>query len=102
MRVAPIGVFFRNNAKQMNDAAGLDAIITHAHQDAIDASVAMVNAMLVSELGPKDQYEAVMDSIDDGHCKTLVTIAYNMLSLDDEAAKKHLGSSGRADQNVSF
>lgn len=41
MRVAPIGVFFRDNIKQMNEAAGLDAVITHAHQDAIDASVAI-------------------------------------------------------------
>jgi len=41
MRCAPIGLFFRNNLKELERAAKEDANITHNHPDARDASYAL-------------------------------------------------------------
>ena len=59
MRIAPLGVFFRENQVKIFKHSIQDAVITHNHQDAKDASliVAYITGLLVNGINPPEAIE---------------------------------------------
>ncbi len=101
MRVAPIAVFLRDDIDEMIKAAGVDAILTHSHTDAIESSVAMCMALVNAEESVNDQVEAMMGAIDNkGNCAIKILQAYKLLGEDFDKATNELGNSGRADETL--
>jgi ADP-ribosyl-[dinitrogen reductase] hydrolase len=83
MRVAPIGVFFRETLDLVEDYAIVDAIITHNHIDATDSSLAMAS-MIYHLVNGADPIDAVSEAM---HALTKISPNGNVLMALSDALK---------------
>jgi ADP-ribosyl-[dinitrogen reductase] hydrolase len=103
MRVAPIGLFFRNDLKQLEIAAKEDATITHDHPDARDASYALANIIALLANG-STRYDAIFNSLELNfeftHIKDHILTALNMKITNIEEVGNILGTRGTAHETL--
>jgi len=100
MRVAPIGIFFKDDPAKMIKYAKDDAVITHDHKDAKDSSVfvAYVIATLLDGYDPNESVAEALAILEDGNVKNRCIEAVKLAekSVDSETVADKLGADGCA------
>jgi ADP-ribosyl-[dinitrogen reductase] hydrolase len=103
MRVAPLGVFFRNDLVKLVKGARADAVLTHNHVDAKDGSVAVayISALLANGERPLEAIQETIALLSDGHVKeALITgaqLAHESKKWEDALV---IGPQGTAHQTI--
>lgn len=103
MRIAPVGLYFRNDLKELERAAKEEATITHNHADARDASYAL-SYLIASLVNGKSKEESIIQTIfgleyEYDHVRTQASKIFEPIdSLTDAVAI--LGSRGTAHETL--
>lgn len=103
MRVAPLGVFFKDDLITLIKAARADAVITHNHTDAKDGSVAVayLAALLANGERPLEAIEETIALLSDGNVKNSLILASKLAAESkrwDDALV--IGTDGTAHETV--
>lgn len=102
MRVAPIGLYFRNDLKELERVAREEASITHNHSDARDASYALSYLIAVLVNG-KNKEESIMKlfslKYEYDHVKTQMSKVFEPIDSLPHAAEV-LGIRGTAHETL--
>jgi ADP-ribosyl-[dinitrogen reductase] hydrolase len=79
MRIAPLAIFYKNDAKKLYHAAVKDAKITHNHKDAIEGNVVLVK-LISAIINGKDIDKTINElikSTTEGNIRCAIENAYN-------------------------
>lgn len=99
MRVAPIGIFLRDNIDEMIKAAAVDAILTHDHIDAVDSSVALCLAMQIQD--PEDLLKELSNHISTtGNVYTEIKRATELIGNDPYTVGSMIKNDGCAHRTI--
>ena len=101
MRIAPLGVFYRNELDEMLSGAHTDAILTHRHWDAVESSQALC-VMIASLVNGEDPLVAVLKGRDTcdpaGHVYNMIDMA--VTCVNEDRFPWHVSVGGRADATM--
>lgn len=101
MRIAPLGVFYRNELDEILSGAHTDAILTHRHWDAVESSQAL--CIMISELvngtDPVTAVEKGRDMCDpEGNVYEMLDLA--LTCVREDRFPWHVSVGGRADATM--
>lgn len=110
MRIAPLGAYFADDPELAVTQAKLSAEVTHMHPEGITGGVAVAVAAAEATrardtgIQPRELLDAVLDRIDSGQTKRLITRARTLLRKSAEEAAYELchGSRTAAQDTVPF
>lgn len=92
MRVAPLGVWFADDLDAVVEQARRQALVTHAHPEAVAGAIAVAVAAAANSLCTSDLLDAVLSRVPDGEVATGLRRATRLRpSLDPRHAAGTLG-----------
>ncbi|HTI27863.1 MAG TPA: ADP-ribosylglycohydrolase family protein [Kutzneria sp.] len=92
MRVAPLGVWFASDLDAVVEQARRQALVTHAHPEAVAGAIAVAVAAASNSLGVEGLLHAVLDRVPDGEVATGLRRATRLRpALDPRHAAGTLG-----------
>ncbi|WP_207926653.1 ADP-ribosylglycohydrolase family protein [Actinocrispum wychmicini] len=101
MRIAPLGAYFADDPDKAVTQAKLSAEVTHQHPEGIVGGVAIAVAAAEAararstSIAPRDLLDSVLDRVDGGQTKRLITRARTLLRNSAEEAAYELGNGSR-------
>lgn len=99
MRAAPIGLYFRNDLNKLEQAAKIDATMTHDHPDARDSSYALCVfiAKMANGSSKADALKDVLElKYEYPHIVDFLCMAVKNIPYDIQIAANELGTRGTA------